>query len=189
MRLFLTKVLIFIGISSVLFSTSFVEAKTNEKDSGNSEVKTYHSKKLGVSFQYLASEGDPIIEEGNTIYVNGKEGQYVQKFKRKVGESLKIAVKKRFLAKAPKRCKVVDSQFKVRKGKAVEIANSKTNFEWDPRSEGACAGKYERTNGASYFWMDSADPTSLYFFSIGQYVISASKDRKLLWQDTVKVGK
>ncbi len=44
------------------------------------EVKSYTSQNLGVHFEYLAGQGDPIIEEGNTIYVGGKQGQFVRVF-------------------------------------------------------------------------------------------------------------
>ena len=72
-----------------------------------SEVKTYTSEKLGVQFQYLASQGDPIIEEGNRIYVGGKEGQWVQEFTKDPADDLATAVKKQFLATtSPKDCEV-----------------------------------------------------------------------------------
>src|SRR3989344_5705481 len=60
--------------------TPIPEEQEEEQNQTDDTISTYSSEKLGVSFQYLAEVGDPVIEEGNRIYVGGKTGQFVEVF-------------------------------------------------------------------------------------------------------------
>ncbi len=151
-------------------------------------VKTYTSSKLGVSFQYLASAGNPVIEEGNTIFVGGKDGQFVKKFTKNTDDSLATAIQKTILSGYSKdKCHVVDFDY-MKKGSndASEITYESTE---EIGSGGMCPGDYEHTNGARYFLMDKNHPTSFYFFSIGQYTIAANTADTKDWTSTFKVLK
>lgn len=164
-------------------------------------VKTYTSEKLGVKFNYLASEGDPVIEEGNTIYVRGKTGQFVEKITKTAADDLKTAIQKKFLAGiSEKDCVVSNSTYDSTRSSSIDTAEIKYAFQItgldDPRIETSpCPKNYRQTNGISYFWMDNNNPEQFFFFSIGQYSIrSEGKDgnpsgTEKPWQETFEVVK
>lgn len=167
-------------------------------------VKTFISQNLGVRFNYDASQGDPVIEEGNTVYVGGKKGQWVRSFTKAPSDDLATAIRKQFLAGiSEKDCRVEVTH----KSQAVDTAqiailgfgepsaaNPVVGSIEDPRfMNNPCPSEYRQTNGIRYFWMDKIHSNKFFFFSIGQYAILAepnqSTDRIKTWQDTFEVIK
>ncbi|MDP2630674.1 MAG: thrombospondin type 3 repeat-containing protein, partial [Candidatus Uhrbacteria bacterium] len=138
-----------------------VSAQSKSSEQKETGVKTYTSSKLGVSFQYLASAknpllatGDPVIEEGDTIFVDGKEGQYVKKFSKSAQDDLKTAIQKTILSGYPKdKCHVVSYDL-VKSTSVFDTAEITYESDAGIGSSGMCPGKYEHTNGVQYFLMD-----------------------------------
>lgn len=157
-------------------------------------VKTYKSEALGISFEYLAAQGEPIVEQGDTVYVGGSQGQWVRMFTKDSGDNLKTAIQKRFLTGVSEQdCPVVITQNgKVSTGE-IDVGFEMTGLD-DPRWDTSpCPADYRVTNGIRYFWMDADHPDRFFFFSIGQYAILAQPDAsgggELTWQDTFEVFK
>lgn len=168
------------------------EQNNNPAPAKPAGVKTFISEKLGMQFDYLASQGDPVIEQDDTVYVGGKNGQWVQEFSKNPNDDLKTAISKKFLAGiAEKDCWV--EQTKTSNILTAQIKYEFTDLE-DPRfTDNKCPADYRMTNGLRYFWMDTNHPDKFFFFSIGQYAILGEPDRpgggEKTWQDTFKVIK
>ncbi|OIO52817.1 hypothetical protein COY93_04930 [Candidatus Uhrbacteria bacterium CG_4_10_14_0_8_um_filter_58_22] len=157
-------------------------------------VETFSSQKLGVTFNYLKSQGSPVIEDGDKIYVGGKDGQWVQEFSKNSDDDLKAAIRKKFLVGISEQdCPVVD-----RTSDMENIATAEIKFGFqitdlgDPRIEASpCPEGYRATNGIRYFWMDKSHPDKFFFFSIGQYAILAEPAQtgggEKTWQETFEV--
>ena len=152
------------------------------------EVKTYRSDKLGIEFQIVKSA--EILEEGNKVYVtsisgaNIKEGQSVEIITK---SSLQTPLEKVIELSGPtyKYCQITlfpDHNYpnwqssdgdKVAYPETYSIIGSHANEkDFDLVSEGKaplCQSKYAGLNGMVMFLADSANPTKLAFFSIGQY--------------------
>ncbi len=166
-------------------------------DSNSAGVKTFLSQKLGVKFNYLASQGSPVIEEGDKIYVGGKGGQWVQEFSKSSNDGLKTAIKKKFLAGVSGQdCAVVD--YGMSRAANIETAEIQFGFQLtgldDPRiAVSPCPKDYRMTNGIRYFWMDKNNPDKFFFFNIGQDAILAESDQQVggqkTWQNTFTVIK
>jgi len=167
-------------------------------------VKTYTSQKLGVSFQYLVSQGDPIIEEGNKIYVGGKDGQWVEVFSKNSNDDLAAAIKKQLLANISEKDCYVET-YPARSGfsgpnyypsnyEMASISYPVTDPEnfLEAMENTKCPKTYQSSNGVSYFLADKNYPSKFFFFSIGQYAILAEpgniNEGKKTWQDTFKVN-
>lgn len=164
------------------------------------DVKTYISQKLGIKFNYLAYDGEPITEEGNIVYVGGRGGQWVQKFTKDPKDGLATAIKKILLVGISEK----DCAVKVRHKSASIDTASIAVLGWDltkgegldnPRfTNNPCPVEYRETNGLRYFWLDENHPNEFFFFSIGQYVILGESDRfgsegRKTWQDTFEILK
>ncbi|MDP2631021.1 MAG: hypothetical protein Q8P56_06490, partial [Candidatus Uhrbacteria bacterium] len=136
----------------------------------------------------LLATGDPVIEEGDTIFVDGKEGQYVKKFSKSAQDDLKTAIQKTILSGYPKdKCHVVDYDY-MKKG-VIDASEITYESSEEIGSGGMCPGNYERTNGVRYFLMDKNHPTSFYFFFIGQYIVPANATGDKDWASTFRVLK
>ncbi len=160
------------------------------------QIKTYTSSKLNVQFNYFVTDGDPIIEEGNIIYVGGKKGQFVEEYAKAPADTLGMAIKKKFLVGIEdKDCPIVPNPtFSSATTEAAEIAVGFTSTGLDdPRfATSPCPIAYRQTNGIRYFWMDKTHPDKFFFFSIGQYAILAEKNENgevKTWQETFQVLK
>lgn len=155
-------------------------------------VKTFTSQALGIRFNYLASQGDPVIESGDKVYVGGTEGQWVREFAKNSSDDIKTAITKKFLVGiSADKCPIEVKEVPGRPG--IQTAEIMFDFQPtgldDPRiAASPCPADYRVTNGIRYFWMDAAHPSKFFFFSIGQYPISADGGEKM-WQDTFEVIK
>lgn len=160
-------------------------------------VKRYTSTKLGVTFTYLVDEGGTIQEIGDRIYVGGSknnptDGQSVQVFLKDKSDTLAQAITKRFLSGlSVKDCFITSLSID-----GITETQSAAIIDWpltDPDNHpfgdnSKCPKNYQKTNGFRYFWMDSAHPDTLLFFSIGQYAINGLNDNyKTTWQQTLRV--
>ncbi len=163
-------------------------------------VKTFNSTTLGLGFQYIASQGDPIVTVGNKVYVGGKTGQSVEEFTKDPQDALTVAVQKKFLPGTLKDKCPVSSQMVSFEGGATQTDFEKVsiNFNFtptgldDPRIESSpCPEQYRATNGVRYFMMDKNHPDRFFFLDIGQYAIMAEPGTpdgtKKTWQDTFRV--
>lgn len=179
---------------SMIESSTTQQATSTVQNATPQGVKTFTSQKLGIKFNYLASEGDPVVEEGDKVYVgaSGKTGQWVQEFSKNPNDDLATAIKKKFLVGiSNKDCKVNASHYygSIDRG-YIEIVNFSGTME-DPLFENnPCPAEYRQTNGIRYFLMDENHPNYFFFFSIGQYAISADPVRPdVTWQSTFEVIK
>lgn len=164
-------------------------------------VKRYTSEALGVTFTYLASGQNSVdtpVEDGDKIYVGGKpNGQWVEVMTKDSADTLAEAITKKFLSGIDSsRCSVKDltheGSLDAGMPSTVSLAiisfpHTATNDEpWWTNTD--CPQQYRETNGVRFFWMDSAHPDKLLFFSIGQYGIMGLNDNYMtLWQSTVRI--
>lgn len=155
------------------------------------KIKTYISEKLRVKFQYLDTQGDPVTEIGNKIYLSGEKGQSVEKFSKDTQIDLKSAIENKFLIGISKKdCDVDVQKSGSRYYGYIRIVGLKNNIDDPLTFNNPCPEKYRQTNGIQYFYMDEKDPTSFFFFKIGQYSINAEvgpKDYIKTWQDTFEI--
>lgn len=163
-------------------------------------VKTFKSTTLGVSFRYIASQGDPIVVVGNKIYVGGNTGQSVEEFTKDPQDSLTVAIQKKFLPGTLKdKCPVSSHMVSfVGDTTPANFETASINFNFtptgldDPRiASSPCPEQYRATNGVRYFLIDKNHPDRFFFFDIGQYAIfaepfsgSGEPDK---WQETFAV--
>lgn len=168
-------------------------------DSG--EVKTFNSSKLGISFQYFTGEGgtNEVKEVGNKVLVGGENGQFVEMFSKSPEDTLAVAIQKKFLTGISETdcfIKVLPNTSSFAGGPVPPSNHEKATiaYPFDPdnfmETQHKCPPQYSMTNGISYFLMDQNHPSKFFFFSIGQYAISAeagSQPGLKSWQDTFKV--
>lgn len=162
-------------------------------------TKEFISQKLKIAFNYLPEVNGvkfQVKEVENKVYIGMsttkiEDGQFVEVFQKDPQDSLKDAIKKRFLAgKSETDCFVIDSPMKFNNYpstyQALEISFPKPTNNDEPwfASTGKCFADYAQTNGIRYFLGDSQHPDKLLFFSIGQYGIDAGPS--LTWQDTIR---
>lgn len=163
----------------------------------------YTSEKLGISFYYLETQPGSIkfkaAEIVNKIYVyqqnfNPESGQFVEVFTKSENDTLKDAVKKRFLANISEKDCFVNSGAYMKEYPAlyetaiIDYAVPTDTGDQPFWSYGEkCPQDYSKTNGIRYFLEDTNHPDKFVFFSIGQYGIGASLDNnQLLWQHTIR---
>ncbi|OGM06088.1 hypothetical protein A2125_00560 [Candidatus Woesebacteria bacterium GWB1_43_5] len=171
----------------------------------NSDVKTYISSKLGISFsyKYKYNDGDTInIKEiGNKVYVypskiKPEDGQYVEVFDKDQTDSLKTAITKTILKGYSTSDCLVNEIIKNPSGSGVVAPASYKFAQTDvPRSGNEelldlaqkaekCPSPYVSFGGLTYFLMDQSHASKFIFLSIGQYAIDAGPNQT--WQDTIK---
>jgi len=177
--------------------TTQSQATTTAQSSNPAGIKTFVSEKLGIKFNYLVSEGEQVVEEGNSVYVgrhSGVIGQFVKEFSKDPKDDLATAIQKRLLSGiSDKECAVEVSDSGSTSKAAITIVGSNGTMD-DPLLENnPCPPEYRSTNGVRYFWMDKNHPDHFFFFSIGQYLISGepphSGGQWKSWQDTFEVIK
>ena len=170
-----------------------------KKQALNSNLKTYNSSKLGISFTYLEKQDSQQItvkENDNKICVtydagdvNCLKGQSAEVFQKGANETLKDAINRLFLAgKDPTRCLVSISDPDnypptYVKGEITFPKNEEFDMEKMTADTEYCSKDYAQTNGIRYFLEDKIHPTKFLFFSIGQYAISSDENKT--WQETV----
>lgn len=159
-------------------------------------VKTYRSEALGISFEYLAAQGEPVIEEGGVVYVGGRDGQSVEVFTKKADESLEQSIRRQILANYPSSLCTIDVvPSNIMSGyQTAGIGYPESTGGDEPWFENSklCNPDYARTNGIRYFLYTPEYPEKFFFFSIGQYAIlaePAGDGGGKTWQDTFEVFK
>jgi len=167
------------------FGRSFQKSEvSNENSLSQSAEGFYVSPQHNVSFYYATDTS--VTEEGDMIYVGGKEGQSVEVFKKTPSEEFIEAVRLAVIAdRDPKDCQV----FVALDSKDKSIFRASIEYPIDPKSDlpawmqGKC-GDYQASNGLEYFYYDADFPDRFYFFRIGQYAILSGKAENETWQDT-----
>lgn len=163
----------------------------------DSNVKTFTSANLGISFNYLQKQGDEtfaVKELGNKVYVYWDahpytQGQYVEVFKsptkyNSLDEALTSTILKGY---DPQKCILspYGNKSETTTQRVISpFANSGDDLSVIEANAKNCPSPYTATNGIAYFQMDNNHPNTFVFFSIGQYPIEAGD--KLMWQDTLK---
>jgi hypothetical protein len=155
------------------------------------KTKSYRSEKLGIEFQ--VHESAEIIEEGNRIYVDGKEGQYVEKI---LKYNLQTPLEKIVELNGPtsSQCRIDTNPEYIFNNARLSYPSTYTAItvqvhEGDIDRAGnnkppLCKSKYAGFNGMTMFLADSEHPTALLFFSIGQYSVPAGENQD--WFHTVR---
>lgn len=166
-------------------------------------VKRFTSIKLGISFLYKTTYGEPnntiaAKEVGNRAYVYMtqspvEQGQYLEEFTKDPSDSLKDAIVKRFFdGKLTNDC-VISNRVMTPKNAVqpagfvfaqIEVPRD-ANDDMEtlgPKWE-KCPAPYTTTNGIAYFLMDTKHPDKFLFLSIGQYGLMGDATRA--WQDTI----
>jgi hypothetical protein len=183
---------------------------TQSVETNDSNLKTYHSSKFGLSFKYDQKSKDTadyfygVEEKDNKIYVyyelkNQKgelekkieDGQYVEVFTKDPEESLSEAITKKFLkGYSTKDCFVktdgkseLPNNFETATISFPIVENSPDDSPWWANAD-KCPKVYTSTNGVAYFAMDKNHPNKFLFFNIGQYLISAGDKA---WQETIQL--
>lgn len=162
----------------------------------------YVSEKLGIAFCYPKMLGErkvEVIEEENKIYVDGKQGQYVEVFDKNPNDELNLAIEKQFLQDYDKnKCWVEMATSKNLSPSLFKnpdhIFAKPIMYEVDlsiglPNNQ-FCPQPYSMTNGINYFMMDKNNLDRFFFFSIGQYAIPLNPDdmaNSKTWQETITV--
>ena len=160
-------------------------------------VKTFTSPKLGISFQFLTSQGGMTVNTtqlGDKVYVytsNTKptDGQWIQVIYKNQDQPLVDAIRQKFLPVAYKesdcRVKTTNDQpgFETAQIQVAKTANG--DMEALSKASTKCPEVYTTTNGISYFLTDSKHPKEFFYLSIGQYEIVAPGNKP--WQNTLKV--
>jgi hypothetical protein len=164
--------------------------------------KLYTNPKLGISFKFSdKTTGKPVDvkETGNRIYVYFTkypytQGQYVEVFDKNPSETLDQAIKNQFLTNISLndcfiKTGIADKEAKFPSNFEVKTLGFPTDLNSDiPAFAQAnkCPVPYAETNGISYFLGDTMHPGKFFFFSIGQFGLSADTTNTISWQDTVK---
>jgi hypothetical protein len=197
-----------LAAASISFATPFLRphaVSPSAIEASVASVHIYRSEKLGVQFNYLSSDDGsvydiPIIEEGNRIYVGGKDGQWVEKFTKDPQDTLEEAVTKSLLSGTSRSDCVAALSLRGQGTVEIKIVKAATaqNIEDPIWTHNPCPPEYRftYTTGGRYFSMDPQHPDAFYFFSIGQYAIPAEPDVRIeimdepapkSWQDTFKI--
>ncbi len=191
-----------LGRSVTLFKHMVSTIIIQEKET---PLKTYRSKKLGITFQYedtISSQfADKVyVKEMNnkiciTFVINDEicsNGQFVEVFTKDPNQTLEDAIRSKLLeGKSETDCLITPYQTShtlPSTFKTVEISyptDENTDMETLFKKQQACNEQYARTNGMRYFLEDTKHPSKFLFFSIGQYGIPAGKGK--VWQDTIQI--
>jgi|GEM_PF-4455794 len=166
----------------------------------NSSVgyKVYNNSQYGFEFQYPADfngEKDVIVI-GTKFYIDGKDGQSVEIFKKDADETLEAAIKRIILANySSPDCKIEIKSLPANsyRGEYIvaNISYPAPSNAQDPYWVNAplCNQDYARTNGIRYFSYDPLIPNKFAFFDIGQYAITIDAENSVPWQNTFKFTK
>ncbi|MGE5298262.1 MAG: hypothetical protein ACM3KM_03805 [Acidobacteriaceae bacterium] len=162
--------------------------KTEEKTGG---IKTYSNDELGLKFDYLAKNGDPIIREGDKLFVGGKDkGQWLQRFSKDPNDDLKTAVKKQLLLDLSEKDCMISGYFSQAMPPTVEMVTIVPSAKF---SETKCPADYRIGNGPRYFLADKKFPGEFFFFTLGQDPVRGEPERTKgpgkSWADTFSVTK
>jgi len=155
------------------------------------KIKTYRSTKLGVEFKI--HENAKITEINNTIFINGKEGQWVEILPK---YNLQSPMDKVIELSGPtyQKCRIWDEGNNINKSENIKYPNTynvivvfANETDLDRSSEGKpllCQSKYAGLNGMTMFVTDSQTPDKIAYFQIGQY--SEPAGDHLDWQHTFR---
>ena len=179
--------ILFIAVVAVVFF--FGRSLQNKEVPNESAAGFYVSQQHNVSFNHATDV--TVTEEGNMIYVGGKEGQSVEVFEKDPSEEFIEVVRLAVIPdRDPKDCQV----FVALDSKDESIFRASIEYPIDPKSsepawtQGKC-GDYQASNGLEYFYYDADFPDRFYFFRIGQYAIPSGKAEDETWQDTFTILK
>lgn len=148
-------------------------------------VKTYTSKKLGISFQYVAwdvKSGLPIEihEKGDTIFA---DGDTITVFQKLTGQSLEEAIRETLLQKYPK-CGIdvmqdpgyIQSYDQYMFLYAPSLVEEEYLDPADPKNydyvSSTCPVEYLYVEGENYFIGNTKYPNRFLFVSLGEGVIT-----------------
>lgn len=176
---------------------NFKETETDKIEESN--LKTFISKKLGISFTYMASNEGVLIntkESDRKVYIGMntmkvEDGQSVEIFEKTADETIEEAIKRLILKDKPAdQCFV---EIKEAKGYSSNFVQAEITYPRNDSDEPEtlftrsdfCSPDYAQTNGIRYFLMDKDHPTKLLFFNIGQYGIMS--ENNIPWQQTISI--
>lgn len=168
-----------------------------------STAAEFTSRRLGISFQYLAQQNDQAIaaqEAGDKVYVYAKNGmaptagQYVQVYHKDPSQGLEDAIRQQVLqGYAAQECPVVRVQ-QPEPGLTwpsgyifarIEIPRSDNDTpETLQAKAGKCPQPYAALGGIAYFLEDTQHPDKFVFLSIGQYYIAGPNGQP--WQASLR---
>lgn len=155
------------------------------------KIKTYRSTKLGVEFKI--HENAKITETDNTIYINGKEGQWVEILPK---YNLQSPMDKVIELSGPtyKKCRIWDERNNLNISENIKYPETynviiimANETDLDRSSAGKpllCQSKYAGLNGMTMFVTDTQTPDKIAYFQIGQY--SEPAGDRLDWQHTFR---
>lgn len=161
-------------------------------------IKTYASNHLGVTFQVYKSA--KVLEEGNRIYADGKEGQYLEVLPKNEAESLYDVVSR--LEGPLDKCSVVVQAMAPRytndsgsmAGRAYPDSYSTVTVlpnpeDWDrlnadPPKDAWCKAQFVSLDGLRFYLADVKHPNVYVRVSVGQYSVPAGRDTD--WQNTIR---
>ncbi|HYD91798.1 MAG TPA: hypothetical protein VEA37_09970 [Flavobacterium sp.] len=184
--------------SSGIPSQNTYEDSKSDSMVGKGDVKTYTSNDLGITFNYLDTEAQPVkvARDGDRVYIaagdqNIKKGQWVQVYKKDQNLTLAEAIQKDFL----KEYSSVDCYVQIgdNSGMPSNYVVAHISYPHDAGSNepwwtnNNCPKDYAETNGIRYFLHDKNYPDKYFFFSIGQYAIPGNETKT--WQETFQVIK
>lgn len=175
------------------------------------DVHTYHSEKMDIRFDYVASYGKQNVlvkEIDNKVYIYSEsstrkkdptKGKYVQIFTKDKNMSLENAVHQYILknystTNCPITAAILSKSYSTATRSYAQITvNTKPNASRLQKKEAfnKCPQEYTYTgSGLMYFMIDDTMPDKLFFFNIGQDNFSASKSEDyqiLTWDQTVRI--
>ena len=160
-----------------------------------------YSEELGIRVSYYSNPENKTISqvEGNRVYfymdgpisVSGyKSGQYLEGFNKPAEVSLQSAIEERFLSGVARdKCFVTIIEDTDTYQKAIIdypdtlCPNGSPAFTCH-----ACPADYSKTNGIAYFMYYKNQPTTFFYFSIGQYSLIGSQaaSGNLEWFDNIE---
>ncbi|MHB0857557.1 MAG: hypothetical protein ACYC5M_08305 [Anaerolineae bacterium] len=181
--------------------TAFAEPTATPGTVATTEVITYTSQELGISFRYAPEQYEQhieVLEQGDRIYVYASRGepstgQWVQVFEKSASESLEQAINGLIMPGYPsENCKVITPVVPPVKEAPPSHTFAHIVVPPVPDEDDAarlarwrtCPQTYTVIGGIGYFQGDTLHPDRFLFFSIGQYMINAEEG--VLWQETVR---